>query len=110
MSLLEIIPEDTKAKAIEVQYNGALFTTFTPKELSLPMEKYRIVFQAVESLINDLDPETKTIVMDEPIFKSVMIAMSAMMSEDTLIKFIENDSLLNQFTVKEKFRKQKVSV
>ena len=102
MSLLETIDADTKAQSIIVYYNDAEFVTLKRKDLILPLRKYQIVFKAVEQLLSELDP-----MMKEVVTESVFIAMSDMMSEESLQKFIESDPLLQFFTVKERFRRTK---
>lgn len=107
MSLLETIDSDTKAQSIVVYYNDAEFVTFKKKDLILPLRKYQIIFKAVEQLLSELDPKMKEVVTEDAAFKSVFIAMSDMMSEESLQKFIESDPLLQFFTVKERFKRTK---
>lgn len=103
MSLLDVIPKNTKAKYLVVEFNGEVMDKIDPSELLLPQPKYTIVFFAIERMLNELEPDMKSLFMDDLGFKSILIAMSAMMPLEALTKFVNEDTIMKWFTVKEDF-------
>ena len=103
MSLLEQIPANTKAKYLIISFDGKVMDKIEPRELLLPQPKYLIVFFSIERMLNELEPAMKNILLEEWGFKNILVAMSAMMSKESLEKFVLEDTIMKWFSVKEDF-------